>query len=72
MGPTIKCVAPSGTTTGTSRAFPENPKLSTPGKLIIIVMMFIGRIGPLTLALALASKTEQRVLRLPEERVLIG
>jgi Trk-type K+ transport system membrane component len=35
-------------------------------------MMFIGRIGPLTLALAVSSKVQQRVLRLPEERMLIG
>jgi trk system potassium uptake protein TrkH len=57
-------------TTGLSTGI--TPKLSTPGKLLIVVMMYIGRIGPLTLALALASKAEQRVLRLPEERVLIG
>jgi trk system potassium uptake protein TrkH len=58
------------TTTGLSTGV--TPKLSTPGKLIIILMMFIGRIGPLTLALAVSSKVQQRVLRLPEERMLIG
>jgi trk system potassium uptake protein TrkH len=57
-------------TTGLSTGI--TPNLSTPGKLIVILLMFIGRIGPLTLALALSSQAEQRTLRLPEERVLIG
>ncbi len=48
------------------------PKLSIPGKLIILAMMFIGRIGPLTLALAVSYRAPARALRLPEERVLIG
>jgi trk system potassium uptake protein TrkH len=58
------------TTTGLSTGI--TPKLSTAGKLVIIAMMFVGRIGPLTLALAVSSKAQQRALRLPEERVLIG
>ncbi len=49
------------------------PELSLPGKLLVAVLMFIGRIGPLTLALAVASKASSpAVLKLPEERVLIG
>ncbi|KYF87037.1 TrkH family potassium uptake protein [Sorangium cellulosum] len=48
------------------------PSLSAPGKLIITVAMFIGRIGPLTLALALANQARARSYRLPEERVGIG
>jgi trk system potassium uptake protein TrkH len=47
-------------------------RLSTPGKLLIAFLMFIGRIGPLTLALAISAKSESRAVRLPEERVLIG
>jgi trk system potassium uptake protein TrkH len=34
--------------------------------------MFIGRIGPLTLALALARAASERSIQLPEERVMIG
>ncbi|WP_437338570.1 TrkH family potassium uptake protein [Sorangium sp. So ce394] len=48
------------------------PSLSAPGKLAITVAMFIGRIGPLTLALALANQARARSYRLPEERVGIG
>jgi trk system potassium uptake protein TrkH len=48
------------------------PHLHDVGKLIIIALMFIGRLGPLTLAIALV--TEQRPLRyrLPEENVMVG
>ncbi|WP_437603129.1 potassium transporter TrkG [Sorangium sp. So ce590] len=46
--------------------------LSAPGKLVITLAMFIGRIGPLTLALALANQGKTRSYRLPEERVGIG
>jgi trk system potassium uptake protein TrkH len=49
------------------------PELSVAGKLLVALLMFVGRIGPLTLALAVASRASSRsVLKLPEERVLIG
>jgi trk system potassium uptake protein TrkH len=57
-------------TTGLSTGI--TPELSTPGKLLITFTMFIGRIGPLTLALALARNAQARALELPEERVMIG
>ncbi|MCC7180583.1 MAG: hypothetical protein IT177_19545 [Acidobacteria bacterium] len=43
------------------------------GKLMMILMMFVGRLGPLTLAFALARRaTLQPRLRYPEGKVLIG
>lgn len=42
------------------------------GKLVIVVTMMIGRVGPLTFALAAAGKPRPTTYRLPEERVLIG
>jgi trk system potassium uptake protein TrkH len=57
-------------TTGLSTGV--TPKLSTAGKLVIIFMMFAGRVGPLTLALALASRIKPMAAELPEERVLVG
>ena len=44
---------------------------SDPGKLLVSLMMFIGRLGPLTLAVAVISKKEMR-FRYPEGRVVIG
>ncbi len=48
--------------------------LSVAGKVIIIIVMYIGRIGPVTLALALAMKQrgKEQGISLPEERILIG
>lgn len=47
-------------------------ELTPIGKLIIIVTMFIGRLGPLTLAYALAQKSYTSKIRYAEEKVLIG
>jgi trk system potassium uptake protein TrkH len=47
------------------------PDLSVAGKAIMMITMFIGRLGPLTLALALAPR-EQTVYRFVQERVTIG
>ena len=57
-------------TTGLSTGV--TPTLSTSGKLLITFTMFVGRIGPLTLALALARAARTRAVELPEERVMIG
>jgi trk system potassium uptake protein TrkH len=48
--------------------------LFTPlGKIMIILMMFVGRVGPLTLAIALAHRASTRAkIRYPEGKVLIG
>lgn len=48
------------------------PNLSIAGKILIIVTMFAGRIGPLTLALAVAIKEEKIVYTYPEEKVMVG
>jgi trk system potassium uptake protein TrkH len=42
------------------------------GKVLVIVMMFMGRIGPLTLAVALARRREAARVRHPEGKFLIG
>ena len=48
------------------------PLLSSWGHLILIFAMFVGRIGPLTLALALAGRQERDMYRYAQERVTIG
>jgi trk system potassium uptake protein len=47
-------------------------ELSPLGKLLIIITMFIGRLGPLTLVFALSQKQNQVKYRYPEEKVIIG
>ncbi len=47
--------------------------LNTLGKLIIIVTMYFGRVGPISLAVALGSKNEsQNVISEPTEDISIG
>ncbi len=48
------------------------PDLSSMGKGLIIVCMYIGRLGPLTLAYALALKRSKAKIRYAEEKILIG
>lgn len=46
--------------------------LSDASKLLITLTMFAGRVGPLTLALALALKARRGLIRYPEGRIIIG
>ena len=49
------------------------PELTPVGKVLILLTMYAGRVGPLTLAVALTRRGRRpRVLRYPEERVLVG
>jgi trk system potassium uptake protein TrkH len=48
------------------------PKLSTAGKCIITVVMFIGRLGPILFLSALQSLQEKKLFNWPEESMLIG
>lgn len=48
------------------------PSLSTVGKIVLMVVMLTGRIGPLTLALAVGGRREMPLYDYPEERVIIG
>jgi trk system potassium uptake protein TrkH len=57
-------------TTGLSTGV--TPELGSSGKLLILCTMYVGRIGPLTLALALSGRGEPPRVQLPSERVLIG
>lgn len=40
--------------------------------VLVVVLMFVGRLGPLTLASALALKERTRRFRMPEERTIVG
>ncbi len=48
------------------------PTLGIASKCVLILTMIIGRIGSLTLVLALRTKAERPLFRYPEERVIIG
>ncbi len=40
--------------------------------MILIVAMFVGRLGPLSLALALAARERRTTYQWPEETVKVG
>jgi trk system potassium uptake protein TrkH len=47
-------------------------ELSPIGKVIVTITMFAGRLGPLTLAFALAQKKRSTKIGYPEDHILIG
>jgi trk system potassium uptake protein TrkH len=64
-------------TVGLSMGLPGTPLslaagFGTGGKLLLVLMMFLGRVGPLTVAVALAGRTRVQRVTYPEGRVLIG
>ncbi|MFA7265992.1 MAG: potassium transporter TrkG, partial [Candidatus Nanopelagicales bacterium] len=48
------------------------PELSDVSKYILVVLMFVGRLGPLTFATALAFRERRKRYQVPEERTIIG
>lgn len=48
------------------------PELTAFGKILICLMMFAGRLGPITLAYALQPKQEKELFRYPEGKITIG
>lgn len=57
-------------TVGLSRGITS--ELSTAGRLIVTVSMFIGRVGSVTLALAFAKQVDKRRYKYPEESVIVA
>lgn len=48
------------------------PQLGEPGRVVLAVLMFVGRVGPLTLGVALVLRERRILYREPEERPLVG
>jgi trk system potassium uptake protein len=46
--------------------------LTVPGKIVLCVVMFVGRIGPLSAALAFASRRKPAKVRYAEENIMVG
>jgi potassium uptake TrkH family protein len=62
----VSAFATCGLSTGITGSLPENAKVT------LVVMMYVGRVGSLTIAAALALNKQRRVIRYPSERPLIG
>lgn len=48
------------------------PELSTIGRIIIIITMFAGRLGPLTIGFAISKKRKQQAYQHPKGNIMIG
>ena len=68
---TFEAVSALGTV-GLSMDFTAS--LTAIGKLIIIVLMFFGRVGPITIAMAMAGRArkDRKITNYPEKRLMIG
>ena len=61
-----------GLSTGEGTPLSLAGHFSVTGKLLVAAMMFMGRIGPLTLAVAVAHGGGRPPIRYPEGRILVG
>ncbi len=48
------------------------PKLSSISKFMLILTMYAGRVGPMTVAVALSKRQKNTNYRYPEEKILVG
>ncbi|WP_243108071.1 TrkH family potassium uptake protein [Clostridium sp. JN-9] len=48
------------------------PKLTSIGKILLAFTMYAGRVGPLTLLLAIANRRGKDMIKYPEEKILVG
>ena len=62
----VSALGTVGLTTGIT------PELGAPAQLLEMLLMFIGRLGPVTFAAALALNSRTTMYTLPEERPFIG
>lgn len=63
---TVSAFGTVGLTTGLT------PHLSAAGRAIISLAMYVGRVGPLTLALSIRQRVREGLLSYPEEEVMVG
>ena len=48
------------------------PKLGMLSQMILIVLMFLGRVGGLTVIYAAISKASKKISKLPQEKITVG
>jgi len=66
MFETVSAFATVGLSTGVT------PCLSEFGRLCIVFLMFVGRLGPLAMALMIGQTKVRQAIRYPEEDLLVG
>jgi trk system potassium uptake protein len=62
----VSALGTVGLTTGIT------PTLTAWGKIVVIALMFVGRLGPLTVAVAIGRRRPAPAVRLAEEPIMTG
>ncbi len=64
----VSAIGTVGLTTGIT------PKLGMASKIVIMCLMYIGRLGPVTIALVFGTRKnmKERIRELPEQRIMVG
>lgn len=71
--PIGKCLYETASAIGTvGLSLGITPELSIPSRTILIALMFLGRVGGLTLVYAAISSTHSNLSKLPLERITVG
>ncbi|MCU0312328.1 MAG: TrkH family potassium uptake protein [Acidimicrobiales bacterium] len=70
IGPALFEALSAFSTVGLSTGI--TPALGTPAQLVLVALMFLGRVGPITLFAALVLREHGRLYRFPQERPIIG
>ncbi|MFZ5754862.1 MAG: potassium transporter TrkG, partial [Bacillota bacterium] len=63
---TVSAFATVGLSTGITS------QLTPAGKLLLTLMMFTGRVGPMTVAYAIVLRKTKTTIRMPEEKIIVG
>lgn len=71
--PVLTCLFETASAIGTvGLTLGITPGLGTLSRLILITLMFLGRVGGLTLVFAASSDKERNIARLPKEKITVG
>jgi Trk-type K+ transport system membrane component len=62
----VSAFSTTGLSTGITASLPQWHQL------LLVVLMFVGRLGPITLGTSLALRERQRLYRRPESAMIIG
>lgn len=71
--PALDCLFEAASAVGTvGLSLGLTPTLGAPSRMILILLMFLGRVGGLTLIFAALSGTRAHVSKLPREKITVG
>lgn len=71
--PMITCLFETASAIGTvGLTLGITPQLGTISRMVLILLMFLGRVGCLTLVFAAFSGTHRKVSKLPKEKITVG